>query len=91
MTECLVLRYAEELPRLQAEQVLNAGQAALYPVLAQYGKGRGWWESWSKRARRTARGVADSQIGQFFFNDVPVSIRQLKRKLADHLGGGFSE
>lgn len=75
----------EQIPRIEAERSMRAATAALYPHLTKRGA-QDLWRAWAGQARRTAGAAA-----AFTWNGVQMGARQIKAKLAETLGGGFSQ
>lgn len=81
MPECLLMAYAEEMPRIRALNVLDAAQAALYGQLVKTKRGgQKWWSEWTRRAQGSVRRASGNQ-----------NVRDVKAWLRSVLGGGFSE
>lgn len=85
MPECMLLAYAEQLPRLQAEQLRHASLAAAFPHMTKRG-GQDWMRSLTKAAQRV---IADTSL--FRWNGQPISVRGIRRRFAQAFGQGFSD
>ncbi len=81
MPENLLMRYAGEMPRVRALNVLDLAQAAIYPHLTKIAA-ENWWHRWTRRA---AHRIQDA-LGTFTVNGVPVGVRGLKNKLKELFG-----
>jgi hypothetical protein len=85
----LFMAYVDQMPRLRAERLLDAAQAAL----AEHHKPE-WWDAQLAAARGDAQegGTTTGRPSSpFRFNGQPISAQELKRELASSLGAGFSE
>lgn len=88
MPECVLDAYFEQMPRLRAERIIDAARAAAGPYQKQ-----GWWDALRDQAygavrQATAAAGAGARLA---FNGVPVGVRELKSRLNQALGGGYSE
>jgi hypothetical protein len=83
MPECLLLRYAEEMPRIRALWVLDASEAAAFPHMGK--AARAWRREWTQRARGALRRAQ----ALFVVNGQPVTGAGLKAWAGRMLGRGF--
>lgn len=87
MPENLLMRYVDEMPRIQAQQVLQIAHATTYPQLLRHAPNaaRDWMQRWVMRA--TSRLDSRSPLA-LTINGVAVAAQSLGSKLRNILGGG---
>lgn len=76
-----------EIPRIRAERLLDAAQAASFPHLSKEGRAR-WLRSAGRFSRRAATAAAATQHAGLTWNGVPIPSREaFKARLAFAFGG----
>lgn len=71
----------DEIPRLRAQQMLDAAQASVYPHLTKESAQR-WWNGLVQQAQRTVRDAVTTGAN---------NVREVRRWLRGILGAGLSE
>lgn len=89
MPECVLQAYLDQIPRLRAERMMAAAEAASVPYFEK-GAHREWWQRQGQAATAESAPVPGGQRTPFTFNGRPMQLGGLKRELATALGGGFS-
>ena len=87
MSVGLFRRYVDELDGLLAEQQRAASLAAAYPHMTRQGA-RDYWRSLTQAVQATARQADRATL--FSWNGAPVSIKGLRQKLGEVIGGGLA-
>jgi hypothetical protein len=88
MPECLMLAYAEEMPRLKARRQLDAADVAIVTrVATQSQEGSKSFQQWVSATTREARRVI-RDAGVVTLNGLAVSFDGLARGLGWAFGGG---
>lgn len=97
MTVGELAAYADEMPALHAEWMLDAAQVAIYPSTAQFAPdaARTWWDSLMHAAAgdepvSAAAMPDDRTAGGFSLNGKPISFDALSANLSYMLGGGVA-
>lgn len=85
MPECLLWAYAEQKPRLEAEQARNAAMVAMFPNLKVQDR-----RDWLAALARTIARVTAEATG-VTWNGAAISVSGLRRRLSRALAGGYSE
>lgn len=86
MPECLLFAYADNMPRIRAERLRDAAQSALYPHLTKQGA-----KDWLRSINSMAQRVVSTATQGITFNGRPVTLKGLRRRLSQAMGGGFSD
>lgn len=87
MPECLMLAYADEVPRLQARRQLDAADVALHARMATTSKeGSESFRAWFSAMTRQAQHIIREQL--LTLNGVSVGFDALARGLRRTFGGG---
>lgn len=94
MTNVELEAHIEAMPAIRAERLLDAVQVATYPLHLQHAPmaARAWWRQLMAETQDTIAEAVRSthRAPRFVFNGVAVGVSNLKRKLAESLGGGFA-
>lgn len=85
MPECLLFAYADQMPRLQAEQARDAAMVAVFPHMTKH-SAREWLAGLSRVIARAAESVTGVT-----WNGSPISMDGLRRRMRQAFGGGYSE
>lgn len=90
MPECVLQAYLDQIPRLRAERMMAAAEAASVPYFEK-GAHREWWQRQGQAATAESAPARAAGSGTLFtWNGAPMGLPALKGKLAGVLGGGFS-
>lgn len=95
MTVGELAAYADEMPALHAEWMLDAAQAAAYPMTMQLAPeaAKAWWDGWASAAAGavTVVGEVVTKAADFTLNGVSLTFDKLSQQISRMLGGGVSE
>lgn len=83
-----MLAYAEAMPRVDAQRMLDAAQAAAFPHRTK-DNAASWLRDLGRVIQAARQTVSDA--AEFRWNGRPVSLGGLKRRMARAFGRGFSE
>jgi hypothetical protein len=90
MTVSYFAALESRIPAVQAERSLQLAQAALYPHTSKDAAQR-MWQVWTRAANPPPPTSGKQAAGsQFYLNDRPVSIFELRRGLGQALGAGLT-
>lgn len=78
-----------QVPAVEARAIMASAQAAVYPHVSKEGAQR-MWQAWTRAAYPPPPTPTSRAASQFYLNDRPVSIFELRRGLGQALGAGLT-
>ncbi|MGE3267152.1 MAG: hypothetical protein AB7P40_00295 [Chloroflexota bacterium] len=85
MTVSLFAQYERQIPVVEAERMMSAAQAALYPHVDKNGA-REMWNGWRQQIDRAARATRQRAGSLFVVDGKGVGVAGLKRWFRSALG-----